>query len=256
MYRAANSSAIVCVTFLLLITTGISSHAQSTAVEAGELNRRAIARINAGDHKASFPLLKRAIELAPSFADAHINLGTAVYLAGDAESAIGHLKRGIELEPKLHQGYNQLGLVYAELKRFDQAVAQFKRAVELKPDSPLAAANLAKAYVLDRQYEQATAAFERARVLDRGNVEVRIFLGVLYARRSKYDEAIAELQAVVRDHPRDENANLALVEVLVLAGERGRALEVYNDVKGSDAPLADKMFNSIMDGKVVNVSGW
>lgn len=256
MYRAANSSAIVCVTFLFLFTTAISTNAQSTAVEAGELNRRAIARINAGDHQASIPLLKRAIELAPAFADAHINLGTAVYLTGDAESAIGHLKRGIELEPKLHQGYNQLGLVYAELKRYDEAVAQFKKAVERKPDSALAAANLAKAYILDRQYEQATAAFERARALAQTNIEIRTFLGVLYARRSKYDKAIAELQAVVRDNPRDESANLALVEVLILAGERGRALEVYNGVKASDAPLADKMFNSIMDGKVVNVSGW
>lgn len=254
MYRTANSSAIVCVSFLLIISFSFSANAR--AGEAEELNRRASEKIKAGDPTSSIPLLKRAIEIAPAFADAHINLGTAVYLTGDAETAIAHLTRGIELAPRLHQGYNQLGIVYAELKRHEQAVAQFKRAVELKPDSALAAANLAKALVLNREYDRATESFERARQLDPANVEVRTFLGVLYARRSKYDKAIAELQAVVNENPRDENASLALVEVLILAGQRGRALAVYNEVKATGTPLADKMFNSIMDGKVVNVTGW
>jgi tetratricopeptide (TPR) repeat protein len=254
MHRTGSSLVVVLILYLSFVLAGsTTTAAQSTAAE---LNAQAFDRLSKSDHAAGIALLTQAVAIQPEFAEAHANLGTAYYLAGRLDDAAKHLKTAIKLRPDLHQSYNQLGLVYEDMHRYGDAIAQYKRALRLKPDHLLAMTNLAKAYVRAGDYETALETFQAARRLDRQNLEIRTYIGVLYAKRSEYKQAIAELKSVIADEPKNEQANLALTDVYLMAGNRDSALEMYNNLKALDLPLANKMFRSIASGSVVNVAGW
>ncbi|MBI3074204.1 MAG: response regulator [Deltaproteobacteria bacterium] len=85
---------------------------------------------------------RRALEVRPDFAEAHLFLGLAMYQADPRESvareAIDHMKSAIELDPKNDMAYYYLGQVYRRLGIADKARTMFQRAVELNLSNVLA----------------------------------------------------------------------------------------------------------------------
>ncbi len=53
---------------------------------------------------------KTAIELDPKFAEAHYNLGLAMYGKGQVDEAIACYNKAIELDPKYAVAHNNLGV--------------------------------------------------------------------------------------------------------------------------------------------------
>jgi tetratricopeptide (TPR) repeat protein len=78
--------------------------------------------------------LRRAIELAPGYVWAHIQLGRAVYKQNkDASLAEAELLRAIELDSQNKWAYYYLGEVYHQEGRKAQAEEMYKRALETDP---------------------------------------------------------------------------------------------------------------------------
>lgn len=250
IYLAFSIVTISFVTSFSFQARGQNTQANSPVAE--DLNRQAILRIYRKEFKEAIELLTRAVAIDRSFADGHLNLGTAYVLSDQPETGIGYLKRGLELDPESYKGHNQLGVAYDKLNKHDLAVESLTRAVELKPDYALGYFNLGAAYLWGHRLKPAEIALQKAAKLDPANSEVKLYLGALYVRQKKYSEAVAEVKRVTKAHPNDEQASLMLCKIYLLADDRESALNMYQSFKTVNAPLADLMFRSIFSDRVIS----
>ncbi len=80
---------------------------------------------------------ERAVEIDPSYATGHGQLGWVQYVQKAYDKAQPHFERAIELEkdPLRNASYRHaLGWIHVNMKRYDQAEAEFTKALELNPN--------------------------------------------------------------------------------------------------------------------------
>jgi len=75
-----------------------------------------------GNNAEAVEMLRKAVQLNPSYPEAHCELGRVLARTGETQEAIAELNKSIQLNPDLAQSYYQLALVYR--KTGDQAKAQ------------------------------------------------------------------------------------------------------------------------------------
>jgi tetratricopeptide (TPR) repeat protein len=110
---------------------------------------------------------KKAIELEPHHAAAHINLGTLFYNRQDYVQAEAFYRRAVEVDPRYALAYFDLGNVLDETGRLPDAVRAYKTAIGLAPTYADAHYNLALAYEKMRQPRKALPHWRAYVKLDR-----------------------------------------------------------------------------------------
>jgi tetratricopeptide (TPR) repeat protein len=98
---------------------------------------------------------QRVLDLAPSHAAAHINLGTLYYNRQEFGLAERHYRQAIESDPRYALAYFDLGNVLDETGRVQEAVQTYKTALQLAPTYADAHYNLALAYEKVREPRKA-----------------------------------------------------------------------------------------------------
>jgi len=89
-----------------------------------------------GNHTASIALLRRAIDIAPSFEPAHAQLGTMLNLSDRPEEALQSLHLALKLSPNdthLFFRYNEIAISWLQLQRYDLCIEWSDRALILRP---------------------------------------------------------------------------------------------------------------------------
>jgi len=94
---------------------------------------------------------KKVLQLDPTYAPAHINLGTLYYNQSDYELAEQQYRKAIEADPRYALAYFDLGNVLDETQRLSEAIVAYKAALQLAPTYADAHYNLALAYERSRQ---------------------------------------------------------------------------------------------------------
>jgi tetratricopeptide (TPR) repeat protein len=89
---------------------------------------------------------RKAVDAAPEWVEARINLGTAMYQLGRMEEAHEHFLLAVKLEPENALAEFNLGCVLEQLGKTAEAIFHLCRAVELVPSLADAHLNLALAY--------------------------------------------------------------------------------------------------------------
>ena len=156
----------------------------------------------------------RAVELYPEYFQALAERGDLRVgrreLAGAAEDFALALKANPRYGPALRgAGYCKL-----EGREFDEAASYLERATSAQPDQANTYLLLGIAYLeLDRR-EQARAALIKALGFNTAReLRAHIYLGNLFARERRYQEAAEELRKYLEANPADpEAANLKAVE--------------------------------------------
>lgn len=89
---------------------------------------------------------RRAVDAAPGWVEARINLGTTLYQMGQMESALEQFTKAVDLEPKNALAEFNLGCVLQQLGDLKAAIEHLVYSVELMPELADAHLNLALAY--------------------------------------------------------------------------------------------------------------
>jgi tetratricopeptide (TPR) repeat protein len=89
---------------------------------------------------------QKAVEAAPEWVEARINLGTAMYQLGRMEEAYEHFLMAVGFESENALAEFNLGCVLEQLAKTDEAIIHLLRAVELAPSLADGHLNLALAY--------------------------------------------------------------------------------------------------------------
>jgi len=101
---------------------------------------------NPSTHTEAIGAYHKVLELEPTHAAAHINLGTLYYNRQEFALAERHYREAIESDPRYALAYFDLGNVLDETGRVQEAVLTYKVAIQLAPTYADAHYNLALAY--------------------------------------------------------------------------------------------------------------
>lgn len=92
---------------------------------------------------------EQAIQIDPTYADAHCNLGSAFIRKDRIRDAVLAYKEAIDIEPNFAQPYFNLGILLNNIGKLDEAIACFQSAIDLVPNWVEAHQHLSK--LLERQ---------------------------------------------------------------------------------------------------------
>jgi TolB-like protein/tetratricopeptide (TPR) repeat protein len=107
-----------------------------------------------------------AVELDPTFADAHVALGNILVHTGRISEGIESLRKGIELNPSFALAHFILTRSLYALERHSEAIAEAQKAFSLDPMSVLISTGVGDAYYFAREYEKSVLAYRISLGLD------------------------------------------------------------------------------------------
>ncbi len=202
----------------------------------------------------------------------HVEAGLAAKRSGNLEAAIREFERVVDLAPTLAAAHVNLGAVYFDKKDYAHAIVSLRKALELSADLPgahamLGAAMLAQGYAsesiahLEKGGDDGllgVALLESGRVresLDKleaalarrpGDADLLYYLSQAHARLSR-----AAVDLLVAQHPGDARTHELLGEGAAAAGNRDAgikhfraALELRQDLRGVHLALGELYLTS------------
>lgn len=144
---------------------------------------------------------RRAIELHPAYAPAHLNLGNALrdqVRWPEAVQAYGH---AAESDPTLPDAHLALGIALRVTGRFEEAARCLRNAVQLRPNNPHAYRALGPLLLQLGRPAEALPVLEQLVHLDPRSARARYELGTALAQTGRRDESVARLREAVALDP-------------------------------------------------------
>jgi tetratricopeptide (TPR) repeat protein len=124
--------------------------------------------------------------------------------AGDYGAAERGFQSVLREQPRHVGALGNLGVIYSRTNRADQAIAVYKRALRLSPDDEAILVNLGLIYLRQEAHSRAEPLFARVVAIDPKHLQARLLLSVCRAYTGQLAPAIADLEALRADNPRDE----------------------------------------------------
>ena len=161
-------------------------------------NNLGFSLVQTGRVVEAIPHYEKALELSPDYAEAHNNFGLALAKTGRPDQAVAHYEKALELNPELASAHINLGVVEARANRIDEAIRHFEKAIACKPDpvhARQARLNLGLALATAQTWAEAIPHFLEADKLSGGRDPVVLdLLGSVYAELGRFEEAIKAAQ--------------------------------------------------------------
>jgi serine/threonine protein kinase/tetratricopeptide (TPR) repeat protein len=150
-------------------------------------------------------LFERALEIAPGYVDAMIELGSALDLKGAflsmpalLDRSLQLLQQAVTLRPESAEAHVRLGETLTDMGRMEEGMQHMREGLRLAPDNADAHSNLARAYWIGKgDIDSAIGHFKRALTHNPDAGYTHLQLGLLYALRGDLDEAEREARAAV-----------------------------------------------------------
>jgi TolB-like protein/DNA-binding winged helix-turn-helix (wHTH) protein/tetratricopeptide (TPR) repeat protein len=175
--------------------------------------------------------IKRDPAFAPAYlglANGYAELST-VFIGAAPESwrpkAISATRKALELDPDLAEAHVLLAQMQQKQWQWEEAEAEYRRALELSPGDAAAHAGLAQWLLTQGRTVEALVWIQRGRELDPLAVSGAHVAWILFHAR-RYDEAIHELRSVLAVGPDDATALWYLGFVFIADGKPEEAIPV------------------------------
>lgn len=133
-----------------------------------------------GQYNKAFELLKKAIQMDSSSADAYNNIGMFYSRAGNNPLSLQMLKKAMELDPKNDIAAYNMGNTYAGMGDYNAAIEFYKKSLAINPVSEIAWINLGNCYGALKDYPNAIAAFKKTLEMYPSSQNALYNLGVTY----------------------------------------------------------------------------
>ncbi|HJQ24180.1 MAG TPA: winged helix-turn-helix domain-containing protein [Blastocatellia bacterium] len=169
-------------------------------------------------------MAERALALDEQLAEAHASLARVRYFyEWDYAAAEREFRRALELNPGLADAHLWYGEYLALMGRFDEALAEMKQAAQLDPLTPFVVIHPGLPTFLAGRYDESIAYALKGLEIDPNVRMIHIDLGLTYAMKGDYAKGIAELQRAIElgDHSPAAQTNLAFA--YARAGDRTAA---------------------------------
>lgn len=206
-------------------------------------------------------LYQRAIELEPSFEDAHFKLGKLYVARQEYENALASFDKLIEIDLNNARAYFWKGIAYKENKFIDQAEAMFFKTTEMdntyydaymqlgeiytnknnrataiqfydnalriKPNSDEALYAKGRIYQDSKRYKDAYAAYSQAVLINPGHKFASYGKAFVDVRFENYEEALKTLDQIIRLSEDYSNAYTLRGFVYEMQNQKDKAVADY-----------------------------
>lgn len=140
---------------------------------------------------------RRAIELSPSDAGAHLGLADWLVCQGRSEEALAWARRAQVLDPLAFNSV-EVGYIFFYSRRYDEAIRELRRGLATQPNDPLALWALGFALIGAEQFDEAIRTLEKAASLSGRGPAVLGVLARAYARGGRRAEALQVIDELRR----------------------------------------------------------
>ncbi|WP_269606561.1 tetratricopeptide repeat protein [Prochlorococcus marinus] len=169
---------------------------------------------------------RKAIELKPDFADAHLNLGSILRDLGKSKEAELSTRKAIELKPQSADAHLNLGSIFKDLGKLQEAELSTRKAIELKPDLADAHLNLGNILRDLGRLQEAELSTRKAIELKPDLADAHLNLGNILRDLCQLEQAEIYQRKAIEIKPDSANAYASLGNVLRDLGKLEQA-EIY-----------------------------
>ncbi len=232
--------------FLLMSLCCLFSLLQSSAFARDPLSQgqsfidRGIQFLDEKKYDDALKAFEEAIALEPQNPLSYYYAGVAYHLKGDLRKALAPLNRAIQLAPGFPHAILEIGIVLEKLGRFDNALEAYKSLTEMKDETPLVREagdrlkkltvtlhyRKAERFFQEKKYEDALKELEVVFSLAPEDADAHFIAGMSYQRLKRFKEAIESFKKATDVNPRHADAYFQLAIIYELGAK-------YEDVISS-----------------------
>jgi FimV-like protein len=176
-YSAGSCGLLFPVALLLLYGLTFVTPAAAQSQDLAELSAQGRAALRDQQFERAEKIYEQVVKLDPRSAEAHSDLGLALYMLGTYPRAISELHRALELNPHLDHTQVLLALSYFNTAEFDRATPLLERAYKTLKDDPIVAAHLGLAYLRQEKDDQALVVLSHWVELEPNSADALYFKG-------------------------------------------------------------------------------
>ncbi len=227
MYRIATAAALVAA---IAVAGGCGGSSEAALLSSAK------ALLDKQDAAGAVLQLKSALQGNPQSAEARFLLGRALFLNGDSASAVAELDRAAslgfsndEVLPWLAKAMVAAGQSKAVVDRYNTTVLTAPKVnAELK-------AAVAAAHATLGQMAECEIALKAALAADEQNLSARLQMARLTAGKGAIDDALTQVDGLLKDKPRLREAWLLKAQLLWISqGDLEGAKKAFADALASD----------------------
>jgi len=172
-------------------------------------------------------VLRRLIERSPGNADAWFNLGNFYRAERQFQDAVRAFARAAQLQPGNAAARVNLAYVLVQSGRFDEAEVSVRSALEIFPDEADLLVNLAQIQRATQRSREAVATLDRCVALAPAHPGHRVTRALARLDLGEQDQALAELDGVIRDDPNAVDAHFGKASLLLSTGRYAKGWREY-----------------------------
>ncbi len=162
---------------------------------------------------------QKALVINPDYAEAHDNLGNALFQMGQADEALVHFQKALVINPDYAEAHNNLGEALRQKGQADEAMTHYQRALIINPDFAEAHYNLGNAFIQKSRVDEAMSHYRTALRLKPDFAEAHKDLGNAFIQKGQAREAVAHYEEAVRINPKNLIAHNDLAWILATSPE-------------------------------------
>lgn len=153
-------------------------------------------------HEDARRQLESALEIAPDYVAAHVNLASALVGLGRPEDALVHLDRALELRPAANPAtwFNK-GIILRDVGRQADAETAFRKAVEQNPAFHAARSELGNLLILTGRLDEAMSCFQTLLQELPGDARTVTSIGNVHYLQGRLSEALSAFVSALRSDP-------------------------------------------------------
>lgn len=176
--------------------------------------------------------LEKLAQSNPSNAAYPYWLSRLAYRKMDLQLALSYAQKTVQLDPTFAKAHDQLGLCYAGLNQTEEAIQAYKEAIRLNQQQgshwPWPSMNLGTLLLRLDRLDEAESHLRESLSIDPRFPVARLRLGQVLERKERYEEAIAELEQAANLDPTYPEPHYAL----------GRIYRKRRDLKAAERELS------------------
>ena len=181
-----------------------------------------------GESKKALNLLSEIIEEGQGekevLSESYFHLGSLFHSRGEIAKAIKAFEKVLELEPNHTDAAISLSVLYNDIGSYESARKVFQSADERVKNRPVEGVDdphvnkkfsvkhfeLAELYMSYNRFDEALFEYNKAITLDGTNLEARLKVAKVYAKKNYLSKAFDELKRLKTEHPNHMPARIAL----------------------------------------------
>ncbi len=201
-------------------------------------------------HPRALEAANKALAMDDTLPEAHAAMASVRANDWERSAAEREARRAIELNPGFALAHLYYSNMLRHLGRREESIAEARRALELDPLSPLTNEELADAQLSARQYDAAIEQYQKTLELYPNQAAPRDSLGWAYVYQGMYDKGMEEIRKSIALYGEDPSLSPEIAFIYGITGRKGEARKILNRLLSAakTVPIAAHHFALIYVG--------